>query len=60
MRCSTRWRRKGRAILLISSELPELFGVADRILVMRRGKLAGNLETKKTNPDEVMHLAAVN
>ena len=52
--------KEGRAILLISSELPELFGVADRILVMRRGKLAGNLETKKTNPDEVMHLAAVN
>jgi ribose transport system ATP-binding protein len=52
--------KEGRAILLISSELPELFGVADRILVMRRGKLVGNLETKKTNPDEVMHLAAVN
>ena len=45
---------------MISSELPELFGVADRILVMRRGKLAGNLETKKTTPNEVMHLAAVN
>jgi ABC-type sugar transport system ATPase subunit len=52
--------KEGRAILFISSELPELFGVADRILVMRRGKLAGNLETKKTTPDEVMHLAAVN
>jgi ABC-type sugar transport system ATPase subunit len=52
--------KEGRAILLISSELPELFGVADRILVMRRGKLAGNLETKKTTPNEVMHLAAVN
>jgi ABC-type sugar transport system ATPase subunit len=52
--------KEGRSILLISSELPELFGVADRILVMRRGKLVGNLETKKTNPDEVMHLAAVN
>ncbi|HKI70497.1 MAG TPA: sugar ABC transporter ATP-binding protein [Verrucomicrobiae bacterium] len=51
--------REGKAILFISSELPELFGVADRILVMRRGKLVGNLETKKTNPNEVMHLAAV-
>jgi ABC-type sugar transport system ATPase subunit len=51
--------KEGRAILFISSELPELFGVADRILVMRRGKLVGNLETRKTNPDEVMHLAAV-
>jgi ABC-type sugar transport system ATPase subunit len=51
--------KEGKAILFISSELPELFGVADRILVMRRGKLVGNLETKKTNPREVMHLAAV-
>lgn len=51
--------REGRAILFISSELPELFGVADRILVMRHGKLAGDLETKKTSPAKVMHLAAV-
>jgi ABC-type sugar transport system ATPase subunit len=51
--------KSGKAILFISSELPELFGVADRILVMRRGKLVGNLETKKTDPNQVMHLAAV-
>jgi ABC-type sugar transport system ATPase subunit len=48
-----------KAILFISSELPELFGVADRILVMRRGKLVGNLVTAETTPEEVMHLAAV-
>jgi ABC-type sugar transport system ATPase subunit len=51
--------REGRAILLISSELPELFGMTDRILVMRHGRLVANLQTKKTNPSEVMHLAAV-
>ncbi len=51
--------KEGKAILMISSELPELFGVADRLLVMRRGKLAGTFVTKQTNPDEVMHLAAV-
>lgn len=50
---------RGKAILFISSELPELFGVTDRVLVMRRGRLVGNFETKKTNPDEIMHLAAV-
>jgi len=48
-----------KAILFISSELPELFGVADRILVMRRGKLVGNLLKKETTPEQVMHLAAV-
>ena len=51
--------QQGRAILLISSELPELFGVADRILVMRRGRLVGDLPTKQTTPEQVMHLAAV-
>jgi len=50
---------QGKAILFISSELPELFGIADRILVMRRGKLVGNLVVKETTPEEVMHLAAV-
>ncbi len=51
--------REGKAILFISSELPELFGVADRILVMRRGRLAASLVTKETTPNEVMRLAAV-
>jgi ribose transport system ATP-binding protein len=50
---------QGKAILLISSDLPELFGVCDRILTMRRGRLVGNMETNKTTPEEVMHLAAV-
>ncbi len=50
---------KGKAILFISSELPELLGITDRILVMRRGKLVANLVTKETNQDEIMHLSAV-
>ena len=50
---------QGKGILFISSELPELFGICDRILVMRRGRLVGNLNTKETSPEEVMHLAAV-
>ena len=49
----------GKAILVISSDLPELFGITDRILVMRHGKLTGDLQTKETTPEEVMHLAAV-
>ena len=50
---------EGKAILFISSELPELFGIADRILVMRRGRLVGDVNPKKTTQEEVMHLAAV-
>ena len=49
----------GKTILFISSELPELFGITDRILVMRRGNLAGNLQTKQTTQEQIMHLAAV-
>ena len=54
-----RLAEQGKAILFISSELPELLGVSDRILVMRRGKLAGNLEIGRTSQEEIMHLAAV-
>ncbi len=50
---------QGKAILFISSELPELLGLCDRILVMRRGKLVADLETKQTNSDQIMHFAAV-
>ncbi len=50
---------QGKAILFISSELPELFGITDRILVMRRGRLVGNLKTAETTQEQVMHLAAV-
>jgi ABC-type sugar transport system ATPase subunit len=50
---------QGKAILFISSELPELFGIADRILVMRRGRLVGNLKKSETTQEAVMHLAAV-
>jgi ABC-type sugar transport system ATPase subunit len=54
-----RLAEQGKAILFISSELPELFGIADRILVMRRGSLVGNLKTDQATPEQVMHLAAV-
>ena len=50
---------EGKAILFISSELPELFGIADRILVMRRGRLVGDVNPSQTSQEEVMHLAAV-
>ncbi len=54
-----RLAEEGKAILFISSELGELFGITDRILVMRRGRLVGNLKTSETTQEEVMHLAAV-
>ena len=49
--------RQGAAILMVSSELPELVQVADRILVMRQGQLTGELKSGCTQ-EEIMHLAA--
>jgi ABC-type sugar transport system ATPase subunit len=48
--------RGGAAILMVSSELPELLQVADRILVMRAGRLTGELPRGATQ-EEIMHLA---
>jgi ABC-type sugar transport system ATPase subunit len=48
----------GKAVILISSELPEILGMCDRVLVMKAGRLAGEIETVAgTTPDEIMALA---
>ncbi|MCS7023255.1 MAG: sugar ABC transporter ATP-binding protein [Bryobacteraceae bacterium] len=50
--------RAGAAILMVSSELPELLQVADRILVMRQGEITGEL-TRGTTQEEIMRLATL-
>ena len=50
--------RQGAGILMVSSELPELLQVADRILVMRQGRLAGELPGRTTQ-EEIMRLATL-
>jgi len=50
--------RSGAAILMVSSELPELLQVADRILVMRQGRITGELPGRTTQ-DEIMKLATL-
>jgi ABC-type sugar transport system ATPase subunit len=52
-----RLAKSGAAILMVSSELPELIQVADRILVMSQGRLTGELPGK-TSQEEIMRLAA--
>jgi len=49
--------RQGAALLMVSSELPELVQVTDRVLVMRQGRLTGELARGCTQED-IMHLAA--
>jgi ABC-type sugar transport system ATPase subunit len=50
--------RSGAAVLMVSSELTELLQVADRILVMRQGRLAGELP-KGCTQEEIMARAAL-
>ena len=49
---------QGKAILMISSELPEVLGMSDRILVMHEGRISGEIkDPKNTTQEEVMRLA---
>ena len=48
---------QGLGIIFISSELPEILGVTDRILVMHRGKITAELNPKQTSEEEILHFA---
>jgi ribose transport system ATP-binding protein len=49
----------GAAVVMVSSDLPELLGMSDRILVMRRGRLVAELDPRQTTQEEVLKHAAL-
>ena len=49
--------KRGKSIIMISSEMPELLGMADRIMVMCEGRLTGILDGKEATQERVMGLA---
>jgi ABC-type sugar transport system ATPase subunit len=49
--------RQGKAILFVSSELPELLRCADRILALREGRLTATLDASRTTQEEIMSFA---
>jgi methyl-galactoside transport system ATP-binding protein len=49
--------KEGKSIIMISSEMPELMGMSDRILVMCAGRLTGILDGKTATQEEIMRLA---
>ena len=51
-------KQEGVAVMFVSSEMPELLGVCDRILVMSGGKLAGEVDAGTATQEEIMTLAA--
>ncbi|MGR3044547.1 galactose/methyl galactoside ABC transporter ATP-binding protein MglA [Vibrio vulnificus] len=50
--------KKNKGIIIISSEMPELLGITDRILVMSNGRSAGIVNTKETSQNEILELAS--
>jgi rhamnose transport system ATP-binding protein len=48
---------QGTAIIMISSDLPEILGMSDRIVVMRNGSIAGSFERAEANQQNIMALA---
>ena len=50
--------KEGKGVIMVSSEMPELLGVCDRILVMSGGRLAGEVDAKNTSQEEILTLAA--
>ncbi len=51
------FKTQGMGILMISSEIPELLGMCDRILVMHEGTVSGTLEKQEATQESIMRLA---
>lgn len=47
----------GKSIILISSDLPELIHLSDRVIVISKGKLTATLEKNELNPEKIIHFA---
>lgn len=49
--------KQGKSIIMISSEMPELLGMSDRIMVMSAGRVSGIVDGEKATEEEIMRLA---
>ena len=56
-RLMTQFAKQGLAIIMISSELPEVLGMSDRVIVMQQGRVAGELARQDANQENIMRLA---
>ncbi len=55
-----RLANEGKSIIMVSSEMPEILGVTNRIVVMSNYRVAGIVNTKETNQEELLRLCAKN
>lgn len=51
---------QGKAVILISSDLPEVIGMADRVLVMRRGRVTGEFSAAEATSQQILEAATLN
>jgi inositol transport system ATP-binding protein len=51
--------RAGIAIIAISSELPEVMAISDRIVTMREGRVTGGMPGARATEESLMHLMAI-
>ncbi|GAL28178.1 ribose ABC transport system ATP-binding protein RbsA [Vibrio variabilis] len=51
--------KQGKSVIVISSELPEILGMCDRILVMRNGSITGELNAKEASQENIMKYATL-
>ncbi len=54
-----RMAKEGKTIIVVSSEMPEILGITNRIGVMSGGRLSGIVNTKETNQEELLRLSAM-
>lgn len=57
-RITSDFAREGGSVLMVSSEIEEVLGMADRILVVRNGRIVGELNGHEATAEELVHLAA--
>jgi putative multiple sugar transport system ATP-binding protein len=50
----------GKTIIMVTSELPEAIGMADRIYVMNEGRIKGELTHEEATQEKIMHIALLN
>ncbi|NMR86012.1 sugar ABC transporter ATP-binding protein, partial [Vibrio parahaemolyticus] len=50
---------QGMCILMISSELPEILGMSDRVYIMSQGRITGELPIEEASQDKIMEFATV-
>lgn len=50
-------KKQGIAVMFVSSEMPEVLGIADRVIVMCDGKITGEVMAKETSQNEVLKFA---